>query len=92
MGRFKHEAIAVDKNTGIIYLTEDSETAGFYRFLPKRNQHLAEGGTLQMLKIKDKDAFDTRNGLKTGQRFAATWVTIDNPDPVAADLDEKCRL
>lgn len=45
-----------------------------------------------MLKIKGKDAFDTRNGLKTGQRFAATWVTIDNPDPVAADLDEECRL
>ena len=45
-----------------------------------------------MLKIKSKDAFDTRNGLKTGQRFAATWVTIDNPDPVAADLDEECRL
>ena len=41
-----------------------------------------------MLKIKGKDAFDTRNGLKTGQRFAATWVTIDSPDPVAADLDE----
>ena len=88
MGRFKHEAIAVDQNTGIIYLTEDSETAGFYRFLPKRNQHLAEGGTLQMLKMKDKDAFDTRNGLKTGQRFAASWVTIDNPGPVTADLDE----
>ncbi|MDD5320152.1 MAG: DUF839 domain-containing protein [Methylococcales bacterium] len=39
MGRFKHEAIAVDQNTDIIYLTEDAETAGFYRFLPKRNQH-----------------------------------------------------
>jgi len=88
MGRFKHEAIAVDQNTGIIYLTEDAETAGFYRFLPKRNQHLAEGGTLHMLKMKDKDAFDTRKGLKAGQRFAATWVTIDDPDPVAADLDE----
>jgi secreted PhoX family phosphatase len=88
MGRFKHEAIAVDQNTGIIYLTEDSESAGFYRFLPKHNQHLAEGGMLQMLKIKEKDAFDARYGLKTGQRFAASWVTVDNPDPVAADLDE----
>jgi secreted PhoX family phosphatase len=88
MGRFKHEAIAVDQNTGIIYLTEDAETAGFYRFIPKRNQHLAEGGALHMLKMKDKDAFDTRKGLKTGQRFAAAWVTIDEPDPAAADLDE----
>ncbi|MDD5267763.1 MAG: DUF839 domain-containing protein [Methylococcales bacterium] len=88
MGRFKHEAAAVDKNTGIIYLTEDAETAGFYRFLPKRNQYLAEGGTLQMLKLKNKNAFDARSGLKAGQRFTASWVTIDNPDPVAANIDE----
>jgi secreted PhoX family phosphatase len=26
--------------------------------------------------------------LKAGQRFTACWATIDNPDPVAADIDE----
>ena len=88
MGRFKHEAIAVDEHTGNIYLTEDAKTAGFYRFVPKRKQHLVEGGTLQMLKIKGKASVDLRKGLKTGQRFKATWVTIDDPDPVVADLDE----
>ena len=88
MGRFRHEAIACDKQSGIVYLTEDATTAGFYRFLPKSKQQLAKGGTLQMLKIKGKGAFDTRNGLKVGQRFETTWVTINDPDPVAADLDE----
>jgi uncharacterized protein len=87
MGRFEHEAAAVDKKTGIVYLTEDYGKAGFYRFLPNRNKRLAEGGTLQMLKIKDKDAFDTRKGLKTGQSFIANWVTIDSPNPESADVN-----
>jgi uncharacterized protein len=88
MGRFVHEGVAVDKKTGIVYLTEDTGKSGFYRFLPNRNKRLAEGGILQMLKIKDKDAFDTRKGLKMGQTFTANWVTIDNPDPESADINE----
>ena len=85
MGRFVHEAIAVDKKSGVVYLTEDNNPAGFYRFLPNRKKRLAEGGMLQMLKIKDKDNYDTRIGQKNGTSFAANWVTIDNPDPIEAD-------
>ena len=87
MGRFVHEAVAVDKRSGIVYLTEDYNTAGFYRFLPKRNRRLADGGVLQMLAIKDKPKYDTRTEQKQGTSFAATWVTIDNPDPAEADVD-----
>ncbi len=87
MGRFVHEAVAVDKKKGVVYLTEDANTAGFYRFLPKRNKRLSEGGTLQILKIKDKDTFDTRTGQKTGMSWTTNWVTIENPDPIEADLD-----
>ncbi len=87
MGRFVHEAVAVDKRTGIVYLTEDYNPCGFYRFLPKRNKRLAEGGTLQMLAIKDKPDYDTRTGQKMGAAFTANWVTIDNPDPAEADVD-----
>lgn len=88
MGRFVHEAIAVDKKSGVVYLTEDNNPAGFYRFLPKRNKKLAEGGVLQVLKIQNADNFDTRSGQKSGASFAASWVTIDNPDPESADTDE----
>jgi secreted PhoX family phosphatase len=88
MGRFIHEAIAVDPRTGIVYLTEDYMAAGFYRFLPNRSGFLAEGGVLQMLKIKETDTYDTRNGQTQGTSFTANWVTIDNPDPEAADLDD----
>ena len=87
MGRFTHEAIAVDKKTGIVYLTEDYGSAGFYRFIPKRNKRLAEGGVLQMLAIKDKPQYDTRTGQKQGTSFDVSWVTIDNPDPAEADVD-----
>ena len=87
MGRFIHEAIAVDKKSGTIYLTEDNNSAGFYRFLPKRSKRLAEGGVLQMLVVKDKPNLDTRRGQKTGATFTATWTTIENPDPMEADVD-----
>jgi secreted PhoX family phosphatase len=87
MGRFVHEAIAVDKKSGTVYLTEDNNSAGFYRFLPKRNKRLAEGGVLQMLVVKDKPNLDTRKGQKAGATYTATWTTIDNPDPIEADVD-----
>ena len=34
LGRFRHEAAAVDPRTGIVYLTEDRADGLFYRFLP----------------------------------------------------------
>jgi len=87
MGRFTHEAIAVDRTTGIVYLTEDLNPCGFYRFLPKRNKHLAEGGVLQMLAVKGTDRYDTRRGQKQNVIHEVKWVTIEDPDPAAADLD-----
>ena len=87
MGRFVHEAVAVDPKTGIVYLTEDNTPSGFYRFLPNRSRRLAEGGTLQILVVKDKPNFDTRKGLRNGATFTATWTTIDDPDPAEADVD-----
>src|SRR5688572_655307 len=87
MGRFVHEAIAIDRKTGIVYETEDFVQAGFYRFLPKRSKRLADGGVLQMLAIKDMPQYDTRTGQKQGTVFTTNWVTIDNPDPAEADVD-----
>ncbi|MEQ1645689.1 MAG: alkaline phosphatase PhoX, partial [Pyrinomonadaceae bacterium] len=86
MGRFTHEAIAVDKK-GVVYLTEDYNPCGFYRFVPSKNKRLAEGGVLQMLMVTGKPDLDTRSGQKVGTRLEANWVTIDNPDPAEADVD-----
>lgn len=51
MGRFVHEAVAIDRETGIVYETEDRGTAGFYRFVPKENGNLSKGGELQIAEV-----------------------------------------
>jgi uncharacterized protein len=87
MGRFVHEAVAVDRKTGVVYLTEDYNPGGFYRFLPNRKGRLAEGGKLQILTVKGKANYDTRVGHSPRATMTANWVTIENPDPPEADVD-----
>ena len=62
LGRFVHEAVAVDPRTSVVYLTEDRGTSGFYRFIPRRHGQLALGGKLQMLGIKGSPQYDARTG------------------------------
>jgi secreted PhoX family phosphatase len=82
MGRFSHEAVAVDPATGIIYETEDSgSTSGFYRFIPNTAGVLANGGRLQMLKVRDVDNYDTRSGQTVGMPLQVEWVDIADPNP-----------
>jgi uncharacterized protein len=85
MGRFTHEAVAVDPETGIVYETEDRGSAGFYRFLPDDRDDYTRGGKLQMLAIKDKPDYDTRMGQRVGVPLPVTWVDIADPDPDSSD-------
>ncbi len=92
MGRFNHEAAAVDPRTGIVYLTEDREDGLFYRFLPAAKGELAKGGTLQALAFADaKQGNDSRNWDDKGAfpKMATRntrWVTLDNPESPDDDL------
>jgi secreted PhoX family phosphatase len=81
MGRFVHEAVAVDRETGIVYETEDQLTAGFYRFIPRTRGRLADGGRLQMLAVEGRPKFDTSVGQRVGAILGAAWVEITDPDP-----------
>lgn len=84
MGRFAHEAVAVDPATGTVYETEDNgNTSGFYRFLPHEPGDLGAGGVLQMLAIKERPGFDTFTGMsdRVGNPLPVEWVTIADPDP-----------
>jgi secreted PhoX family phosphatase len=92
MGRFVHEAVVVDKKSGVVYLTEDNRPAGFYRFLPNKKKRLAAGGKLQVLKVKGVDNFDARNPPTDKTSFMAEWVTIDNPDPEEADTKSRAVI
>jgi hypothetical protein len=88
MGRFVHEAVAVDPRTGIVYETEDRVTSGFYRFIPVRPGELAEGGRLQMLAVGDRPRYDTATGQRVGEALPVTWVDIDDPDPSGAAMSD----
>ena len=79
MGRFNHEAAAIDPATGYVYLTEDRTDASLYRFRPTVPGDLAKGGVLEALQI-GAATLDTR---KDGTRVygAISWVPIDEPDP-----------
>jgi secreted PhoX family phosphatase len=79
LGRFVHEAAAVDPETSIVYQTEDRETAGFYRFVPAVPRALRRGGRLQMLKIRGRDQADLRGGQPAGSEFPVEWVDIEDP-------------
>lgn len=85
LGRFVHEAVAVDPATSIVYLTEDRGTAGFYRFVPRRRGELA-AGQLQMLRV-GVEGYDTRTGQRQGERLPVEWVDIADPDPADAESD-----
>ncbi len=82
MGRFNHEAVAVDPNTGIVYQTEDRGDGLIYRFIPNVKGKLHEGGKLQALAIKDQKGFDTRNWqeetIKVNEPVAVEWIDLED--------------
>lgn len=91
MGRFEHEAAAVNPATGAVYLTEDRHQGLLYRFLPNVPGKLQEGGRLQALGIKGQEGFDTRNwlspvGMVVDRPYEATWIDIEEPDAPENDL------
>ena len=79
MGRFNHEAVAVDPASGIVYETEDAGDSLIYRYLPNKPGHLVEGGRLQALALREQASCDTRNWLEDG---------MDPEDPAARPKTE----
>ncbi|SIN60878.1 hypothetical protein SAMN02745824_0762 [Parasphingorhabdus marina DSM 22363] len=97
MGRFAHEAAAVDPETGIVYLTEDNRNGLFYRFIPRKRGQLEKGGKLQALVINDWKSANTNNWpvdwggggpgrVKAGQEFEVSWIDLDDVESPNADL------
>jgi len=80
LGRFLHEAVAVDPATGIVYETEDEQSAGFYRFVPEQRGDLTRG-KLEMLAVRDRPGYDTRIGQPADVELPVEWVPIARPDP-----------
>ena len=84
MGRFAHEAAAVDAATGIVYETEDSSgKSGFYRYIPDITPgypgSLAMGGRLQMAKVKGVVNANLATA-PVNATYELEWVDIADPD------------
>ena len=86
MGRFEHEAVAVDEKTGIAYLTEDRQYGLFYRYIPDVPGKLIEGGRLQALAIKGHPSAATHNwsdgvDIHLRQPVEVEWIDLKDTDP-----------
>jgi secreted PhoX family phosphatase len=87
MGRFEHEACAIDPKSGVVYMTEDNGDPGdgFYRYIPHVHGKLAQGGKLEMLAIHGRSKYDTAGSQKVGCTLQCEWVPIKDPDPTDAE-------
>ncbi|WP_250292245.1 alkaline phosphatase PhoX [Streptomyces atroolivaceus] len=87
MGRFQHEAVAVDPKNGVVYETEDAFEKPFglfYRFLPEKplggTGSLRAGGALEAMRVPG--VADLSAIQETGASFdRIEWVPV--PDPQA---------
>lgn len=95
MGRFVHEAVAVDPRTNIVYETEDRRISGagtgsgFYRFMPTAGASFGTAGSLEMLAVKSRPNYNTSTGQRIGEVLPVEWVPISNPDPANASVDSQ---
>ncbi len=84
LGRFSHEAVAIDPRTGYVYLTEDDRNkSGLYRFIPNdrngRNGSLENGGRLQAARVRGRANADLIVAA-IGDEYQLEWVDVADPD------------
>ena len=79
MGRFSHEALMNHPRSGVVYETEDSGNAGFFKFVPYRAGQLDQGGRLYMLALENEPNADLGTFWPIGTTWDVKWVRIDDP-------------
>ena len=93
MGRFNHEAIAVDPVSSAVYLTEDRDDGLLYRYMPKQPGNMLAGGVLQALALLDQPSCDTRNWEESNQpsfpidkKLPTAWIDLEDIQAPNDDL------
>ena len=98
LGRFAHEAVAVDPTTGILYLTEDASGPNglLYRATPTNAAgaygSLREGALLEALVATDGGSFvaDLSEYSEIGAKLTTGWAAII--DPLATEDSTRVQL
>ena len=91
LGRFRHEAVALDPESGILYLTEDMSDGLLYRFIPSAKENFHEG-KLQALALVNHPSADLRNYresetvIEEGRKMEVTWIDIQDHESPDAKL------
>ncbi len=89
MGRFAHEAVAIDPRDSTAYMTEDNNSGLIYRFVPDDTSmthgSLGHGGTVSAMRV----AGLTRLGeVKTvGTTLAVSWAPVPGGNPDVSGLN-----
>ncbi|MEO7177673.1 MAG: alkaline phosphatase PhoX [Allosphingosinicella sp.] len=94
LGRFRHEAVALDPGSGIAYMTEDQIDSLFYRYVPPSGGDARDpGGELQALVFDPDDGADSRNWhrphwpVETWRNVV--WRSLGDTQPAADDLRKR---
>ncbi|MFO0555481.1 MAG: DUF839 domain-containing protein [Polyangiaceae bacterium] len=91
LGRYRHEAAALELASNAVYLTEDQPDGCLYRFVSKTPlDGRSFEGRLEALAITGKRGFDT-SSLRVGESLAVEWVELDDVTPSADDLRKRAR-
>lgn len=69
LGWFDHEAVAVDRSSGFLYLTEDKSDGRLYRFRPARSGDLS-AGTLEVARR-----------IGSAAPYQLQWLPLPDPNP-----------
>ncbi len=91
LGRYRHEAVALDPKTNILYLTEDRPDGLLYRFIPDTPQDFTSG-VLEALCIIGQKPVDTRNypphqsTISEGQISEISWIALSDVEAPKDDL------
>ena len=87
MGRYSHEAVAVDPVTGFVYETEDAgNSSGLYRFVPAVGGNLSQGGRLFMMKVVGVNQANLTGVIANDTTSDVEWVEIATPDNPAVGV------
>jgi secreted PhoX family phosphatase len=79
LGRFRHEAVAIDPRTHVAYLTEDTQDGALYRHVPNAFEVPFEG-RLQALRVQGAPRRDLGADLSLGDSLEVEWVPIADPE------------